>query len=1437
MNFNWLKGRVFVVYLLVISLLAGTGIGFNASPVLAEEPTVIAIAAGGDHSLALKSDGSVWAWGNNNHGQLGDGSTTPRSYPVQVRGSTGEGFLQGIMAIAAGGSHSLALKEDGTVWAWGANYNGQLGNGRYQETSVLPIQINDAEGFSYLENIHTISAGANQSFAIDSTGRAWAWGRNYYGQLGDGTRSERTYPVLIQGLTGITQISSSFEHTVALKNDSSVWAWGQGSLGAGINNSNVPVQVLGPEGEGFLNGMTMVATSNNYNSAALSVTGAVYQWGSYPQLVEGLEEVISINCTDNYYRNIIALKNNGEVWQRFSSYDYSPIAGLSNITSISGAYSHCLALDEEGQVWAWGNNNYGQLGNGSTESSSVPVKVNFGISYDNIAPEVVSTSPAANDSEVALNSIITVTFNEPVKTGSSFSSVRLLDKQGNVISLNKKSIADNILTLEPLADLDFAMEYTVIIPADAILDLSNNALESEYRFSFIAGSTIAVTGITLDHNQLFLPLESQPVALKATIIPTNASNKNLGWSSSNPEVATVDEDGVVTPLAIGSTVITVTTEDGDFSAECLVNVDEWVAVEGVSLDKDTLNLGLSEKVSLQATVTPVDASNKKLYWVSDDTNIAQVDSDGQVTACAPGEATITVTTEDVSYSASCFCTVSDMVINFPDPNLRARIRQEIGKATGDIRQSDLLKLDSFSAYGAEISNLEGIQHLSNITSLYLGGNQIEDLSPLSNLLHLRDLNINNNRIKKLTPLEQLTNINQLYLSYNQISNIESLSNLLELKRISLNNNKICDITPLIKNSNNGGICSSGNDSWQRCYIDLRYNYLDISEDSAIAGDIQTLLDRDIDVQFTPQCEAPPYEKPQDINAVSIVIDNHPNASHQSGINAAEIIFETTVAPGITRLLAIYNPNQTFDEVGPVRSARKNLVELAAGYSGAILHCGGSSDALNLLRNMPLMDFDEIYGAGSYFFRSSTLPAPHNLYTNKDLILKGIEDKNGESTTFTRALPTGKMSGGSPAEQATVCFQGQSYDTIFKWDSTSQEYQRYEDGSPCLLADNSSIMTTNVLVLSTPHEKHFDTVAREWVIQAQVTGEGPARFYRDGKVWEGRWKKDSSNAGFDFTVDGQTMYFSPGTSWVLFDERPAITSLDPQDQQISVDVSGDLYVYLNTSLTPGPDFGQISMQDEQGNPVAAEQELRENLLIIRPLASLAYNCYYTVRIPAAALVDTRGQTLDRDTVYTFCTREQYDFDLALGKGWNLVSVPRVIESLDLMEEDIEAWLSYAIKDGKLRWITDCDEIYQELSNPASAVFIKTLQPTVMRFCWSKESTPHNTFTSKELGAGWNLIGSSARTYLKNNLASLRFTNGQGLTQIYNPTLFNHRKTMNPLHWSSQLLDISEWQTNALMSPYDGYWVFLRGTNQTYSIPVNYDMPLRDGGAGYTVPAGN
>jgi alpha-tubulin suppressor-like RCC1 family protein len=211
---------------------------FSKSPVqVSGLGSVTAIAAGFDHTVALKNDGTVWAWGSNNSGQLGNNTTTDSITPVQVSG------LGSVIAIAAGNGHTVALRNDVlalTVLVWGNNANGQIGNGT-TTNSAVPVKIGG------LSNVTAIAAGYDHTVVLASDGTVWTWGNNNQGQLGDGTTTNSVTPVTVSGLSGITAIAAGNKDTIVLKSDSTVWAWGNntnGQLGDGTTADRLtPVEV------------------------------------------------------------------------------------------------------------------------------------------------------------------------------------------------------------------------------------------------------------------------------------------------------------------------------------------------------------------------------------------------------------------------------------------------------------------------------------------------------------------------------------------------------------------------------------------------------------------------------------------------------------------------------------------------------------------------------------------------------------------------------------------------------------------------------------------------------------------------------------------------------------------------------------------------------------------------------------------------------------------------------------------------------------------------------------------------------------------------------------------------------------------------------------------------------------------------------------------
>ncbi|NPD29551.1 RCC1 domain-containing protein, partial [Corallococcus exiguus] len=227
-------------------------------------PTWTVVRAGRLHSLGLQADGTVWAWGRNRYGQLGNNTTTDRLAPVKVTGLTGV-----VVDIAAGNEHSLALKADGTVWAWGLNDLGQLGDNSTTQR-LKPVKV------SGLTGVAAVAAGYRYSLALKTDGTVWAWGDNDSGKLGDGTRVRKLKPVQVVGLTGVAGVSAGYGHSLAFKTDGTVWGWGSNSVGALGDGTNyyerlTPVQTSG------LSGVVALAARSS-RSFALKSDGTVWAW-------------------------------------------------------------------------------------------------------------------------------------------------------------------------------------------------------------------------------------------------------------------------------------------------------------------------------------------------------------------------------------------------------------------------------------------------------------------------------------------------------------------------------------------------------------------------------------------------------------------------------------------------------------------------------------------------------------------------------------------------------------------------------------------------------------------------------------------------------------------------------------------------------------------------------------------------------------------------------------------------------------------------------------------------------------------------------------------------------------------------------------------------------------------------------------------------------
>ena len=407
-----------------------------------------AVAAGYSHSLAVKRDGTVWAWGDNGQGQLGNGTTTKSATPLHVPG------LTNIVAVAAGGSHSLALRADGTVWAWGSNFSGQLGDGT-QDRRLVPVRVlglsnvvaidtrnytsyavradgtvwawgNNGNGQAGLDTVIyyltspvmvpglsrvvSVAAGSVHALALRADGSVWSWGGNFYGQLGLGMLSPTELPHPVPGVSSAVAVAAGEQHSLALKLDGTLLTWGHnrdGAMGTGTDRRNSPVRVAG------LGSVRTVAASY-FHTLALLGDGSVWGWGSpegYGGTIQATPAPVGLTQAKAIAAGSVhslAVRQDGTVWAWGDNsrgqlgdgavgeprYTPAPVQGLSEVVEVAAGDYHSLALKEDGTVWAWGANQYSQLGDMTLDDQRTPVQV--------LGLEGVAHIYASRDMSVAL---------------------------------------------------------------------------------------------------------------------------------------------------------------------------------------------------------------------------------------------------------------------------------------------------------------------------------------------------------------------------------------------------------------------------------------------------------------------------------------------------------------------------------------------------------------------------------------------------------------------------------------------------------------------------------------------------------------------------------------------------------------------------------------------------------------------------------------------------------------------------------------------------------------------------------------------------------------------------------------------------------------------------------------------------------------------------
>ena len=350
------------------------------------DDTVPMLTGGGSNVIALRTNGTAWAWGRNQFGAVGDGTTLARLVPSAVSaGGT-------VRVVSAGQESSLGLMLDRTVRGWGHNSRGEVGDGTFMQRTAPTL-------VSGLTDIVAIDSGYYHSVALRATGVVMTWGDNTFGQLGEGTTTNQSSPVTVPGLTNVRAISAGRGHTLALKTDGTVWAWGlnfEGELGDGTTATRTtPVQVSGLT--------SVIAIAAGWDSSyAVTSDGTAWAWGknglgqlgdgttfsrTTPVVMGGISGAVAIAGGEDH---AIVLKNDGTAWATgdnasgqlgFStdSQTYAvvaqPIVGLSGVAHIGAGDRTSYAVAADGAAWAWGRNIFGVIGDGTGNDSAIPIAI------------------------------------------------------------------------------------------------------------------------------------------------------------------------------------------------------------------------------------------------------------------------------------------------------------------------------------------------------------------------------------------------------------------------------------------------------------------------------------------------------------------------------------------------------------------------------------------------------------------------------------------------------------------------------------------------------------------------------------------------------------------------------------------------------------------------------------------------------------------------------------------------------------------------------------------------------------------------------------------------------------------------------------------------------------------------------------------------------
>ncbi|NQW60229.1 hypothetical protein HQ459_05540 [bacterium] len=512
------------------------------------------VSAGTSFTCALKSDGTVWCWGLNTSGQLGDGTTTLRSRPVQVTG------LSGITSVESSSDYSCALKSDGTVWCWGNNGFGQLGNGT-TTTANTPVQV------SSLTGVTQIATGYGHVCAVKSDGAVMCWGWNVMMNLGTGTTTSSSTPVTPTLLTSATQVTAGAYGGCALLTDATVRCWGAGGSGQ-LGNGGTTYQTSTKTQPSLLTGVSQLSNAKGQHTCAIMPDKTIKCWGYNdhgqvgnnasanqltPTLITTIADVVNVSSSNH---TTCAVKTDGAAWcwgwggwnqlgngSTTDNFVPTEVPNVSGASQISAGYTHTCVVLSDTTIKCWGKNDKSELGDGTSTNRATAVSVQAPPTTLNTPTSVVASATTLTEKSIDVS--------WDASTGASSYTVKIYDAAGSSVLGTKASVTGTSTTItastySAIAN-NTAYKITVTAIGDAGVNYNNSAESAQASVttnppnlvistpsSGLSGTANVAYSLTVAGSGGIAPLT---YALTGTLVAGLNFNTSTGVISGTPNVS------------------------------------------------------------------------------------------------------------------------------------------------------------------------------------------------------------------------------------------------------------------------------------------------------------------------------------------------------------------------------------------------------------------------------------------------------------------------------------------------------------------------------------------------------------------------------------------------------------------------------------------------------------------------------------------------------------------------------------------------------------------------------------------------------------------------------------------------------------------------------------------------------------------------------------